>query len=188
MLIWLSIMCHFVSLINSPSLEVFFSLIINNYSINSNLISAHIILRILANSLSFPKALLSRLFVTCFHRSVTFQEMSLSMPLSQHCAGRMSYLRNPHGNPPFLCLVTTARDLSFQDSSVIGCLPIGPLVSGSNPFTAQLSLRVRRVASSLYVIPGVGITRYGHIERKDLDATRYARCFSVSKCLPFTPQ
>ena len=44
------------------------------------------------------------------------------------------------------------------------------MVSGSSPTSAKLSPRVRRVASS--VIPGVGITRCGHIERKDLDTAR----------------
>ena len=41
---------------------------------------------------------------------------------------------------------------------------------GSNPLLAKLAVRVRRVASP--VIPGVGITRCGHIERKDLEADR----------------
>ena len=50
-------------------------------------------------------------------------------------------------------------------------LRIDPMVSDSSPTSAKLSLRVRRVASSL-VIPGIGITMCGHIERKDLDTAR----------------
>ena len=46
-------------------------------------------------------------------------------------------------------------------------LRIDPMVSGSSLTSARLSLRVRRVTSS--IIPGVGITRCGHIDRKDLD-------------------
>ena len=49
-------------------------------------------------------------------------------------------------------------------------LCMGPVVNGSSPTSAKLSLRVRRLASSL--IPGVGITRRGHTERKDLDTAR----------------
>ena len=50
---------------------------------------------------------------------------------------------------------------------MVRLLRIDPMVSGSSPTSAKLSLRVRRVASS--VIPSVGIMRYGHIEKKDLD-------------------
>ena len=47
---------------------------------------------------------------------------------------------------------------------------IDPMVNGSSPISAKLSLRVKRVSSS--VIPGIGTTRCGHIERKDLDTAR----------------
>ena len=66
-----------------------------------------------------------------------------------------------------------------------GFLRIDSMVSGSSPPSIKLSHRVRRVASS-HVIPGVGITRCDHIERKDLDTARSAKSFSVSKFLPFT--
>ena len=51
-----------------------------------------------------------------------------------------------------------------QDSSVVRFLRIDPMVNGSNPPSAKLSLRV-----ILSVIPGVGIMRCGHVKRKDLD-------------------
>ena len=44
---------------------------------------------------------------------------------------------------------------------------IDPMVNGSNLLSAKLSLRVRRVASS--VIRGVRITGLGHIKREDRD-------------------
>ena len=47
---------------------------------------------------------------------------------------------------------------------------IDSMVSGSSPSSGKLSLRVRRGTSS--VIPGVGIMKYGHIERKDLATAR----------------
>ena len=50
-------------------------------------------------------------------------------------------------------------------------LRIDPMVSGSNPPSAKLSLRGRK-NRQLSVIAGVGITRCGHIERKDLDTAR----------------
>ena len=50
-------------------------------------------------------------------------------------------------------------------------LRIDLMVSGSSPALAKLSLRVRRESRQLSVNPGVGITRCGHIERKDLDTT-----------------
>ena len=50
-------------------------------------------------------------------------------------------------------------------------LHIDPMVNGSNPASAENSLRVRRVAQ-LSVIPGVTIMRCGYIERKDLDTAR----------------
>ena len=46
-------------------------------------------------------------------------------------------------------------------------LRIDPIVNGSSPTSAKLSLRVR--GRQLSVIPGVGITRCDHIKRKDLD-------------------
>ena len=46
---------------------------------------------------------------------------------------------------------------------MIRFLCIDPMVSGSSLTSAKLSL------SQLSVIPGVGIMRCGHIERKDLD-------------------
>ena len=52
------------------------------------------------------------------------------------------------------------RCIRCKGSSMLRFLPIDPMVSGSNPPSFQLSLRA---------IAGVGITRYGHIERKDLD-------------------
>ena len=49
-------------------------------------------------------------------------------------------------------------------------LRIGPMVSGSNPLSAKISLRVRRVINS--VIPGAGITRCGQIKGNVLDTAR----------------
>ena len=40
-------------------------------------------------------------------------------------------------------------DIKCQDSSVMRFLRIDPVVSGSSPTSAKLSLRARRVASSL---------------------------------------
>ena len=57
-----------------------------------------------------------------------------------------------------------------QDSSMVRFLRIDPMVSGSSPTSARLSLRVR--SRQLSVSPGVGITRCGYIERKDLDTAR----------------
>ena len=62
-------------------------------------------------------------------------------------------------------------------------LRIDPMVRGSNPPSAKLSLRVRK-NRQLSVIAGVGITRCGHIERKDLETARYAKSFSMFKFLP----
>ena len=50
-------------------------------------------------------------------------------------------------------------------------LRIDPMVSGSNPPSAKLVLKSAECCQ-LYVIPGVGIMRCGHIERKDLDTAR----------------
>ena len=55
-----------------------------------------------------------------------------------------------------------------QNSSIVRFLRIDPMVSGLSPIPAKISLRVRRVS----VIPGVGNTRCGHIEKKDLDTAR----------------
>ena len=49
-------------------------------------------------------------------------------------------------------------------------LSIDPTANGSNSPSAKLSLGVRRIAIS--VIPGVGTTRYGHIDRKVPDIVR----------------
>ena len=53
---------------------------------------------------------------------------------------------------------------------MVNFLRIDSMVSGSSLPSAKLSLRVNRVAS--FIIPGVGITRCGQIERKDLDTAR----------------
>ena len=45
-----------------------------------------------------------------------------------------------------------------------------PMVSGSNPSSAKPSLNEE--SRQLSVIPGAGVTRCGHIERKDLDTAR----------------
>ena len=50
-------------------------------------------------------------------------------------------------------------------------LRIDHMVRGSNPPSAKLSLRVRK-NRQLSVIAGVGITRCGHIQRKDLETAR----------------
>ena len=50
-------------------------------------------------------------------------------------------------------------------------LRIDHMVSGSSPTSAKLSVRVRE-SRQLSVIPGVEITRRGHIEKKDLDIAR----------------
>ena len=47
-------------------------------------------------------------------------------------------------------------------------LCIDPMVSGSSPTQAKHILRSEE-SRQLSVIPGVGITRCGHIERKDID-------------------
>ena len=49
-------------------------------------------------------------------------------------------------------------------------LCIDPMVSGPHPTSAKLSLSEESRQPS--VITGVGITRCGHIERKDLDTAR----------------
>ena len=51
-------------------------------------------------------------------------------------------------------------------------LRIDRMVSASSATSDYLSLRVRRESRQLSVIPGVGITRCGHIERNDLDTAR----------------
>ena len=50
-------------------------------------------------------------------------------------------------------------------------LRIDPAISGSNPPSVKLSLRVRN-EESLFVVAGVRITRCGHNEGEDLDTTR----------------
>ena len=57
-----------------------------------------------------------------------------------------------------------------QDSSMVRFLRIDPMVSVSSPTLTKLSLRARRVASS--VIPGMGITRCCVVERKEVEAAR----------------
>ena len=57
-----------------------------------------------------------------------------------------------------------------QDSSVGRFLRFDLVINGSNPRSAKLSRRARRVASS--VIPDIGITRCCHIDMKDLDTGR----------------
>ena len=52
-------------------------------------------------------------------------------------------------------------------------LRIDPAISGSNPPSVKLSLRVRNEESRhLFVVAGVRITRCGHNEVEDLDTTR----------------
>ena len=48
-----------------------------------------------------------------------------------------------------------------QDSSVVRFLRVDPMVNGSSPISAILSLRARRVTSSPFN-PGVGLLRCGH--------------------------
>ena len=58
-----------------------------------------------------------------------------------------------------------------QDITEVINLPaIDHMVSGSNPPSAKISPRVRRVASS--VSPGVGIARCCQIERQGLETSR----------------
>ena len=64
-------------------------------------------------------------------------------------------------------------------------LRIDPMVSGSSPTSARLSLKSEE-SGQLSTISGVGITRCGHIDGKDLDTARKAKIFSVSKLLPLT--
>ena len=49
----------------------------------------------------------------------------------------------------FSCLFLPCTLIFHQDSSVVRFWPIYPMVHGSNPPSAKLSLRVKRVASSL---------------------------------------
>ena len=49
---------------------------------------------------------------------------------------------------------------------------IDPVISGSSPTSASLLLRVRNEIRQVSVTPGVGITRCGHIEKKDIDTDR----------------
>ena len=67
-----------------------------------------------------------------------------------------------------------------HDSSGVGFLNIGTMVSGSKPLSAKLSLRVRRFASSLS-LPSVGITKCSHIERNCalLDKQKAPQCPST---------
>ena len=66
--------------------------------------------------------------------------------------------------------------------SVVRFFRIDPMVNGSNPPSAKFFLRVKH--HQLSVIPGVGMTRCGHSERKGLDTARSAKSLSVSKYLP----
>ena len=50
--------------------------------------------------------------------------------------------------PAQLCDKDSDQD-KFQDSSVVLFLRIDPMVSGSNPLSALLSVTVRRIVSSL---------------------------------------
>ena len=52
---------------------------------------------------------------------------------------------------------------------MVRLLCIDALVSGSNPLSAKLSVRMRRAAS--FVIPGVEVPSRGRIERNYLDFT-----------------
>ena len=60
--------------------------------------------------------------------------------------------------------------VSIQARLVVRFLRFDPMISGSNPPSAELSLGVVRVAT--YIIPGIGITKCGYIKRKDADTTR----------------
>ena len=62
-------------------------------------------------------------------------------------------------SPQFSTTTAQGSDVSGKARAIDG------VVCGSNPPSASLSLRVRRVAS----------TRCGHIERKDLETARYAK-------------
>ena len=55
------------------------------------------------------------------------------------------------------------QEFRCQDSSMVRFLRIDPMVSGSSPTVESRQLSI---------ISGVGITRCGHIEKKDLDAAR----------------
>ena len=69
-------------------------------------------------------------------------------------------------NPP-----SAKRSLLVLESSVERFLRIDAMVSGSNPPLAKHPHIERRATSSLQC-PGVGITMFGYMERKDLDTAR----------------
>ena len=54
-----------------------------------------------------------------------------------------------------------------QNSSVVRLLRTDPMISGSNPPSAKIFAKSEQIRQ-LFVIPGVGIARCGHIARKDL--------------------
>ena len=56
------------------------------------------------------------------------------------------------------------------------------IASPLHPPSAKLSLKVK--SCKLAVISGVRIPRCIDVERKDLDTARYAKSFSLSKCIP----
>ena len=71
-----------------------------------------------------------------------------------------------------ICMFSLYIKMKFwcQDSSKVRFLRIDPMVSGSSPTSAELSLSEE--SRQLSTIPDVGITRCGHIERKDLDTAQ----------------
>ena len=68
--------------------------------------------------------------------------------------------------------------LRCQDSSMVRFLRIDPVVNGSSP-TAAATSTYSEESRQLSVIPGVGITSCGHIQRQDwtlLDKQRASQC------------
>ena len=62
---------------------------------------------------------------------------------------------------------------SGKDTSEVRFLGIDPMVNPSNPPSAKVVLS----GESHCVIAGVGITRCGHIDWKDLDTVREEKAF-----------
>ena len=72
-----------------------------------------------------------------------------------------------------------------KGSSVVRFLRAEPMVNDSNPISARTTTSSEE-SHQFSVIQGLGLTRCGHIEMKDLDAAQKAKSFSVSKCLHLT--
>ena len=110
-------------------------------------------------------------FIKCFclpKQTVTWNQLSNISPSSAEYPCHFTFLWKIQDL--FISCLRCKHHSSCQDGPVVRFLRFDPMVSGSNPQEAKLSQSEE--SRKLSAIPGLGITRRGHIESKDLDTAR----------------